>query len=256
MALILKSNPSEVSQDNAFTSDPVWIYQRCMPQRGDEVFIWTSETAGGDGLAARGTFLDWSLQRLPNGYPGAIVRVSIAATQPSQRLTIADLKPYSKKTNPSSAGPLRTLCDKLLIESRNKIALLRLEEVERLRECFGAEAAGVPPGFPEGSPSFRRHLARERNTNAVRTKKANAPQPLTCEVCDFRFSEFYNEAEEIIDCHHLLPLGAARHRVTTLDDLILVCANCHRVVHKHIRNHPDDPRNLSSAGLRQAILRR
>lgn len=181
MALILKSDPGEI-RERVFTSSLVWIYQGCEPQQGDEVFVWTSQTAAGVGLAIRGRFSDWSLRRLPNKFPGAIVRVSIVAQRPDQPLTISDLRPYDKRTSPSSAWPLRALADTLLLDARNKIARIDHEVAEYLDSRFNADVAGDShPGFSEGDPRFRQHLARERNIAAVRQKKANAPRPLICE---------------------------------------------------------------------------
>jgi hypothetical protein len=251
MALILKSNPAEIGQDGIFTSSPVEIYQRCGPQPGEQIFVWTAERAGGCGLAMCGTFLELSPER-----PRAIVQAFITTRRPSQVLNISDLRPFHRKINPSSAGPLRTLCDKLLVHSHNKIARLKPEEEERLNRHFDAEAEVARPVFSEGDPIFRAHLSRERDNRAVRLKKSAATRPLTCEICCFRFTDHYNNASDMIECHHLLPLGTVGHRMTRQHDLILVCANCHRIIHTHIRSQPDDRGNLSAIGLRQAILRR
>jgi hypothetical protein len=256
VALILKSDPGEI-RERVFTSSLLWIYQGCEPQQGDEMFVWTSQTAAGVGLAIRGRFSDWSLRRLPNKFPGAIVRVSIVAQRPDQPLTISDLRPYDKRTSPSSAWPLRALADTLLLDARNKIARIDHEVAEYLDSRFNADVArDSHPGFSEGDPRFRQHLARERNIAAVRQKKANAPRPLICEICTSAFSYSYNNADAVIECHHLLPLGVTGNRITRLDDLILLCANCHRAVHAYMNNHPDDPRTQSSASLQQVILHR
>lgn len=251
MALILKSDPRVIDENNVFTSSPVQIYQQCAPQPSEEVFVWTSETARGMGLAMRGTFSCLSEQRGGR----AVVRVSVVAQLSDQRLTVADLKPHDTRMNPGATGPLSTLCRKLYAYSKNKIAWLDSVEVECLDNRFRGPTATIAPGFPEGHPAFHAHLRRERNNNAVRCKKANAPRPLSCEVCDFRFCDRYIDGADFIECHHLRPLGSMGPRVTTQDELILVCANCHRIIHRHIRADPHGPRNLSAAGLRQAILR-
>ena len=70
----------------------------------------------------------------------------------------------------------------------------------------------------EGHRRLVLHLQRERNQTLVRNKKKHAAS-LDCEV------------------HHLLPLSEVEHATRTkLEDLVILCANCHRVV--HLRNPP------------------
>jgi 5-methylcytosine-specific restriction protein A len=85
----------------------------------------------------------------------------------------------------------------------------------------------------EGRLLFRRHRVRERDRGLVRRKKATAAT-LACEVCGFDFGAFYGRAGDgFIECHHVIPLGqGGGTRQTRLADLALVCANCHRVLHR------------------------
>jgi len=77
--------------------------------------------------------------------------------------------------------------------------------------------------------------SRERNA-ALRRKKISsvvaAGGPLTCEVCEFDFSEFYGErGRGFIECHHVEPLHVGGQKVRTIRDLALLCSNCHRMIH-------------------------
>jgi len=56
---------------------------------------------------------------------------------------------------------------------------------------------------------------------------------LACETCGFDFEAAYGErGKGFIECHHTKPLADLEHeRTTKLDDLALLCANCHRMVH-------------------------
>lgn len=53
-----------------------------------------------------------------------------------------------------------------------------------------------------------------------------------CEICSFSFFDFYGSQYDYIECHHINPLHQTGETETQLSDLILLCANCHRVVHQ------------------------
>ena len=88
----------------------------------------------------------------------------------------------------------------------------------------------------EGKILYRKHRFRERDRKIVRKKKQyvlNATGKLECEVCNFAFKEKYGQhGEDYIECHHKLPLSSGAMKTTKLADLALVCANCHRMLHR------------------------
>lgn len=89
----------------------------------------------------------------------------------------------------------------------------------------------------EGSILYRYHLARERNSTIVKKKKERALKmqgKLECELCSFDFVKAYGEiGQGFIECHHKKPLHLLTNStITKLDDLMLVCANCHRMLHR------------------------
>jgi 5-methylcytosine-specific restriction protein A len=91
--------------------------------------------------------------------------------------------------------------------------------------------------FPEGLILTRLHRLRERNRNIVRRKKERALAEfgkLECEVCEFDFVKAYGQlGDGFAECHHVLPLCELVARTTTrLTDLAIVCANCHRMLHR------------------------
>ena len=91
-------------------------------------------------------------------------------------------------------------------------------------------------GVLEGRILFRLHRQRERNRDLVRRKKTAAQKRdgrLACEVCGFDFAAKYGDlGDGFIECHHVLPLAQADERPTRLEDLALVCSNCHRMLHR------------------------
>lgn len=73
------------------------------------------------------------------------------------------------------------------------------------------------------------HLGRERRQDLVRFKKANAVS-LACVGCGF--GSFKKYGIDYCEVHHLTPLSELEtESETTLEDLAIVCANCHRVIH-------------------------
>ncbi|QQT61899.1 HNH endonuclease [Sphingobacterium multivorum] len=89
----------------------------------------------------------------------------------------------------------------------------------------------------EGGLLYRYHLARERNTTIVKKKKEKVLKlqgKLECELCSFNFEKVYGEiGYGFMECHHKKPLYTlVEEAETTLDDLMLVCSNCHRMLHR------------------------
>jgi 5-methylcytosine-specific restriction protein A len=100
-----------------------------------------------------------------------------------------------------------------------------------------ADAINEDDVFPEGHLLTRQHVHRERNRTAVVAKidqVLRLDSRLKCEVCGFDFLEFYGEVGRgFAECHHIVPLAeAAFNRETRLTDLAIVCANCHRMLHR------------------------
>ncbi len=89
----------------------------------------------------------------------------------------------------------------------------------------------------EGLRRLVLHIQRERNQAVVRKKKKLATS-FSCEVCNFSFKACYGEsASDYCEVHHLLPLAEVETITQTrMEDLAILCANCHRVV--HLRNPP------------------
>ncbi|WP_439674836.1 HNH endonuclease [Embleya sp. MST-111070] len=89
---------------------------------------------------------------------------------------------------------------------------------------------------PEGRLLARRHLYRERDRGLRERKIAEVLRErghLGCTVCDFDFEAKYGaHGAGYIECHHVVPLHVAGEGETRLSDLVLVCANCHRMVHR------------------------
>ena len=89
---------------------------------------------------------------------------------------------------------------------------------------------------PEGKVFTRLHRYRERNRALVDRRKKGvlrATGKLACEACDFDFAKTYgSRGEGYIEAHHTKPVSTlATDGRTRLEDLALLCANCHRMIH-------------------------
>ncbi len=87
--------------------------------------------------------------------------------------------------------------------------------------------------------------SRERALRDAKIKAAIKKSPdglLRCDVpgCGFCFEEVYGKVgEKFAHVHHLNALSEADEEVqTTLDDLAIVCANCHAMIHRHRECRP------------------
>jgi 5-methylcytosine-specific restriction protein A len=88
----------------------------------------------------------------------------------------------------------------------------------------------------EGRILTRLHRSRERSRKLVEQRKAKALAQhghLKCEVCEFDFEQRYGErGKGFIEAHHTKPIHTlAQGSKTKLEDLALVCSNCHRMIH-------------------------
>jgi 5-methylcytosine-specific restriction endonuclease McrA len=91
--------------------------------------------------------------------------------------------------------------------------------------------------YLEGKEILRLHRTKERKKEVVKLAKDRAMKDdplLRCEVCGFSFFEVYGEVGTgFIEAHHTVPLSELSEQTETrVEDLALVCSNCHRILHK------------------------
>jgi len=121
---------------------------------------------------------------------------------------------------------------------RNQLTRL----VERVADFFQTITESVSEGVSrsdyeayravENRRSVILHLHRERRSHAATLRKQH--DNYMCQVCRFDFSKTYGAlGEDFAEAHHVVPLKSNQAlRMTTMDDLITVCANCHRMLHR------------------------
>jgi hypothetical protein len=85
----------------------------------------------------------------------------------------------------------------------------------------------------EGRRILREHLHSERSAHLVAAFKRGL-QHFRCNACDLDFQKVYGQlGHRFIECHHTRPISEMRPgEKTKIADLVALCANCHRMVHR------------------------
>lgn len=101
---------------------------------------------------------------------------------------------------------------------------------------------------PEGRLLRSWVVKRERDRKLRQRKIQQVKQrggAVKCSVCSFDFLAAYGErGRDYIEVHHVLPLHVSGQTITRLDDLDLLCANCHRMIHRGAWLTPAQLKNL------------
>jgi 5-methylcytosine-specific restriction protein A len=115
------------------------------------------------------------------------------------------------------------------------------------------ESDDIEENVKEGKVLYKMHKVRERDRKIITKKKAKVLSEkgkLECECCGFDFEKTYGAlGSGFIECHHIVPLNKFNDsKETKLEDLALVCSNCHRMLHNRISE-------VSVSDLRQLLLK-
>lgn len=91
--------------------------------------------------------------------------------------------------------------------------------------------------FPEGKEKYILHKQKERNRGLIKIAKERQIQKdskLCCQICNFSFLDAYGQiGEGFIEAHHIYPISELTAETKTkIEDLIFVCSNCHRMLHR------------------------
>lgn len=149
------------------------------------------------------------------------------------------LDPYGKNKGLGSGSSLGTEVWNQYADDRESLEQETTRILETLNALHEAPKRDHDDEYemPEGRLVTRTHKMRERNPSLVKRKKESVlkkEKTLSCEVCGFDFYDRYGEhGKGFIECHHTVPVSELNPKSTTkLKDLALVCANCHRMLHR------------------------
>lgn len=116
-----------------------------------------------------------------------------------------------------------------------RLKLIRKIEPQAIKELDKREAE-------EGDQYVSEATFRKRNMSLIDAKKSSSDY--MCEVCGMSFEEVYGKiGRGYIIAHHKNPIGGRRRSSkTTMDEIALVCSNCHDMLHR--KNPPMDVEEL------------
>lgn len=125
-----------------------------------------------------------------------------------------------------------------------------IENAESLPDLSAIPDDDIPFEVSEGNVVYRLHRSRERSSKVSKRKKQavlSATGKLECEACGFDFKATYGDlGNDFCEVHHRVPLSELDAGTKTrLSDLAVVCANCHRMLHRM--------KEMSVAGLKRLI---
>jgi hypothetical protein len=250
MAWIFQGNPNRFDIDD-YLSRYSYIYWSAPTNQkdfeiGDRAFIWRSGAQAG--LVAIGIIKEKPTPRKDVKIQEALgddlwVSQSDEPTDIKVGIEIEDVRLTEEEGFVSreqvKANPILSK-NRIISNPVGTVFRLKDEEVNVLLSLWGNIYSEIttPYSATEGSKQLRSHYRRERSSKLISAKKVQFQKEhgrLFCEICEFSFENTYPETlgKGFIEAHHKVPLSKIDTIVrTTLDDLLLVCSNCHRMIHR------------------------
>jgi hypothetical protein len=252
MAWIFQGNPNRFDVDDYLSRYPQLIYWRTNRYVkdilvGDPVFVWRAGSEAG--AVAVGEVVEKPTPANAVEHPEALGDDLWVANEanPSEFKTGIRLIEIRLSTDEGMVARTTAADDPVLAAStiitvpNGTVFRLSGNELAALEQLWGTSAATVPTdGATEGQQQLRLHYARERSSRLRRDKLSAFRKEhgkVFCEVCGFSVSANHPEpfTDRAYEVHHKRPLAAAAAPVrTTLQDLAVLCANCHRAVHANL----------------------
>jgi hypothetical protein len=253
---IFQGNPDKFDIDDYLSRYPLrtyWLNQGYYNDRisiGVRVFLWR---AGGKGKAESGIIAIGEVVELPTPrkdvqYPVASSPTDVwRATPASPEESVVGIRLEELRLTDNEKMILRKevkdnknfIRHKLVTANTGTVFALDETQTRELERLWGLATVTSTPtsGATEGERRLRSHYLRERSTHLRKQKLSKFREQygaLHCELCAEKETGRYPQsvAERVFEIHHLVPLAKAEDKVkTSLKDLVVICANCHRAVH-------------------------
>lgn len=226
---------------------------------GEEFRLILATFSGDDGWYAQG-YYDGAIYKNPVAHPGPVIdQMTSDVFQLAQKRALSNR--YNQMTQAeirsTMAAEMLHFCWEIPIE---KVVVFK-EAVKIAPDTFAPGTqrmvtsynitekqfediiAGASPiffttlereTFEEGGHHLRMHNATERNPRLISAFKRGL-QSFACAICAFDFEAEYGDiGRGFIECHHTRPVSEMNPNgdTTSVDELIAVCPNCHRMLHR------------------------
>jgi predicted HNH restriction endonuclease len=165
----------------------------------------------------------------------ASIQVSKSTTIEFAQITQAENEIWKWQLEKLSGGNIAenfirpySLCKTPDFKSFPKLKASTHKALEEKQEYYAMEGAIVE--------RISKH--RERDRKLIRLKidqQLERNGNLNCEICGFSFETGYGQAgKDFCEVHHIRVLSESNEGepTTTLDDLAILCSNCHRIIHR------------------------
>lgn len=142
----------------------------------------------------------------------------------------------------NSRQQLKTTMSNLLLFESDLDAILMGEFLSALNEAPAdqetfqdlAQISNGQGTTVENYAKYRVHTRIERNARIP--KEVKRLQGYSCLACGFNFETMYGEiGKNYIEAHHVVPVSVnagQKKQVNYFDDFLVLCANCHKMIHR------------------------
>jgi hypothetical protein len=248
MAWVFQGNPKTFDIDDYLSRYPELIYWRTPRYAadialGDRAFIWRAGDESG--AVAIGTVIELPTPANKVKHPEALGDDLWLAEKPDPSEHKTGIRIDELRISPSEMVPRGLVKAEPLLATTALIKMpngtvfrLSAKETQALERLWGySSALTEAAASTEGERKLMAHFVRERSPR-LRADKLTAFRTehghLRCEICRHSEVGVYPSSfsDKMFEVHHRVPLAHTTAPVrTTLADLAVLCANCHRAVH-------------------------
>lgn len=207
---------------------------------------WTESTIRKYDGAMRGALTEWAIEAgLSDGPLTSIVDVASFRKISSQLVQLPVFLARNKRGHSMYGAAIRryidfledSVFDRAVKHSGVDVPSRFPTDEDPTRGRFQDEVIEEGLGYPEGARSYRLHRHVERSgalPGQAKARKLAQTGRLDCDVCGFNFSATYGElGADYMEAHHTVPVSSVPEpAITRIEDVALVCSNCHRMLHR------------------------
>jgi hypothetical protein len=253
---LLQANPDQFDVTNYVEQfrDIYWSIKKEAWRKkvavGDEIFIWRAMGSArvDSGVVASGYVTEPATPKERVRFPVNMGENLWQAGYSELSLVKIGIHLTSVRTTPTQGMLLKShfIADPVLSRAQivtvraGAVFLLPQVQAQRIRNLWEGENEQIIietlTGL-EGAIVERIHRFRERDRVLVLVAKRlfiDNHKSLFCTICGFSFPKTYGElGNDFIEAHHTKPISKrVGEEETQANELVMVCANCHRMIHK------------------------